>query len=81
MDFDNTPVDIVFTPDTTEVMVPVTFTDDDINEADEGLILRLEILEISAADMSQLEESLRDTAVLQIVVHKSVNFREHSCDF
>ena len=69
VDFDATTVSLTIPANAVndvEIPVPVTFTQDDINEAQEGLIVRVTIVAISDADANDLITSRRDTALLRI---------------
>ena len=69
VDFDATTVSLTIPTNAVndvEIPVPVTFTQDDINEAQEGLIVRVTIVAISDADANDLITSRRDTALLRI---------------
>lgn len=67
-DFNDTSIVFSIEPSNGEVemQIPVIFVDDDINEAQEGLILRLVIIEIDPLDDITLLLSRRDTALLRI---------------
>lgn len=69
VDFDPTPVTMTIPAgavNDVEIPIAVNFTMDDINEALEGLILRVTIVVISAVDQGSLIPSRRDTALLRI---------------
>lgn len=74
-DFNGNPIDIVFPPSSGNVDMNIAgiLIDDEINEAQEGLIVRIEIMTIGQADMQQLRNSTRDTALIRIVDNDGVS--------